>query len=175
MLVLPLLIAATAATAAPPSGAREVGKGKVEADGSRVFVSQASGTAWPAGTPRLVLRCAVVVERGELKWIKHTSRTKEAYLFYGAGLPKNQGDFTVTFGDDPEPRKYSGEQSTDGKSLFVRGKFSNLDPFLRSLLEHSNMTVVLKPKGEAPMPPLSFDLAQLGEALSEWREACPIK
>jgi hypothetical protein len=160
--------------AASPASSRDVGKWRVDVDPGRVIVSQRADAEWSGTVPRLVLRCRVVVETAEIKFIKHTNRIKEAYLFYGPGLPA-EGDFAVRFGGDEPPKKYTGEKSEDGKSLFVRGKLGNLDPFLRSLLGHSKVTLVLTPKGREPLPDVSFDLTQLDQALAEWREGCPIK
>src|SRR6266545_1143149 len=102
MLALSALLAVTAAAAA--AGTSNVGPWKVLVDEDRVLVSQEADTSWPGGAPRLVLRCTVEVQRGELKFVKHTARIKEAYLFYGAGFPADQGSLLASFEGEPKPR-----------------------------------------------------------------------
>jgi hypothetical protein len=174
MLALSALIAVTAAATA---GTSDVGPWKVVVDGDRVFVSQDAATSWPGGAPRLVLRCTVEVQRGELKWVKHTARIKEAYLFYGAGFPTEQGDLLASFEGEPKPRSYWGAPSQDGRSLFVSGTFTRGGPdaFIRAMLQHPKMTLAVKLKKKDPLPDLSFDLARLDDALAAWLEKCPIK
>jgi len=174
MLALPVLLAVTAAAAA---GTANVGPWKVVVDEGRVFVSQEADTGWPGGAPRLVLRCTVEVQTGELKFIKHTAHIKEAYLFYGAGFPSDQGSLLASFEGEPKPRSYWGAPSQDGKSLFVSGTLTRGGPdaFIRAMLQHSKMTLAVKLKKKDALPDLSFDLARLDDALAEWREKCPLK
>ena len=174
MLALPVLFAMTAAAAA---GTSNVGPWKVEVDEDRVLVSPAAATDWPGGAPRLVLRCTVEVQTGELKFIKHTARIKEAYLFYGAGFPSDQGSLLASFEGEPKPRSYWGAPSQDGRSLFVSGTLTRGGPdaFIRAMLQHPKMTLAVKLKKKDVLPDLSFDLAKLDDALAQWREKCPLK
>ena len=174
MLALPVLLAIAAAAAA---GTSNVGPWKVVVDENRVFVSQDAGASWPGGAPSLVLRCTVEVQRGELKWIKHTARIKEAYLFYGAGFPSDQGSLLASFEGESKPTSYWGAPSQDGKSWFVSGTLTRGGPdaFIRAMLQHSKMMLGVKLKKEDSLPDVAFDLAQLDDALVAWREKCPLK
>ena len=174
MLTLSALLVVTAAAVA---GTSDVGPWKVVVDEGRVLVSQEAGTPWPGGAPRLVLRCTVEVQTGELKFIKHTARIKEAYLFYGAGFPSDQGSLLASFEGEPKPRSYWGAPSQDGKSLFVSGTLTRGGPdaFIRAMLQHPKMTLAVKLKKKDVLPDLSFDLAQLDGALAAWQDRCPLK
>ncbi|HEU0106071.1 MAG TPA: hypothetical protein VFT38_07860 [Vicinamibacteria bacterium] len=174
MLALSALLAVTAAAAA---GTSDVGPWKVVVNEDRVLVSQEADTSWPGGAPRLVLRCTVEVQRGELKFVKHTARIKEAYLFYGAGFPADQGSLLASFEGEPKPRSYWGAPSQDGKSLFVSGTLTRGGPdaFIRAMLQHARMTLAVKLRKKDALPDLAFDLARLDDALAQWQEKCPIK
>ena len=49
------------------------------------------------------------------------------------------------------------------------------DAFIRAMLQHSKMMLAVKLKKNDALPELPFDLSQLDEALTEWRERCPLK
>jgi hypothetical protein len=162
MPLMPLLMVLAAS-------AEQIGAWDVAKDSGQVVVSQYAAECWPTPSgdevgcrPRLMLRCA----GGE----------KEAYLYYSHGMPAQEGDLFVSFGDEPKPRKYWGQASTNGKSYFFTGGFSKgTDGFIRSLMDHQRLSLTVKPKKKEPMPALTFDLRELGKALADWREACPIK
>jgi hypothetical protein len=161
---LTLLMVLAAALEAPATGAWEV-----DTQAGQVLVSQYAAECWPTPSadgvgcrPRLMLRC----DGGE----------KEAYLYFSHGLPAAEGDLLVSFGDEPKPKKYWGQASQNGKSYFFTGGFSKgTDGFIRSLLEHPQMKLTVKPKKKEALPELTFDLRELRTALTDWRAACPIK
>ena len=166
--MLPLLMALIGV---PSDDVRIAGEWKVEKEANRIVVSQAGSAAWPSpdgsgpGThPRIVLRCA--------------NGVKEGYLFYEEGFPV-AGDVFITYDDLPgKPQKYNGKPSTDWKSLFLIGPGlfdSGPDAFIRTMREHSKMTLVTKLKKRNPLPEETFDLRLLDDALTEWLAACPIK
>jgi hypothetical protein len=143
------------------------GKWEVEATPGSVLISQEGSAPWRQGTPTLVVRCRVWKESG--KW--GTNRDKEVYVFYRSGYPAGNADVLASL-DGAAPKKHWGSPSTDGKSLFLR---TSMDPFLRSLLEHETLTLVVKPDKNEALPEASFALAGLGEALKPFMEQCPLK
>jgi hypothetical protein len=162
---LPLLILATAAESV---GSTSFGQWEVSAEPGRVAISQRGSAAWTTGTPELIIRCRVWEEEG--KWFGH-HKDKEAYIFYAPGYASESADVLVSL-DAGAPKKHWGSSSTDGKSLFLR---TNMDSFIKSLLEHEKLTLVVKPDKKEPFPEVSFALSGLGEALKPFVEQCPLK
>jgi hypothetical protein len=167
-LALSLSAIAGVAAAAEPAGA--TGKWEVEARDGLVTITQRAKGAWTGASPLLVLRCKVWKESG--KW--GTNREKDAYLFYGPGFKSEEGDVMVSF-DGAPAKKFYGAPSTDRKSFFLMAMFKGTDSFVRALLQHQTMDLVVTPKKQEPLPAISFELAGLKEALGPFLEQCKIK
>jgi hypothetical protein len=162
------LVLSLASAAGPPANA--LGRWKVELESGRTIVYQRGDRG--ASALRLILRCKTE-ETKFLPGVKHTARNREAYFFVArdAGSLPDHGDVVVNLDDDPQPKKYYSTRSTDGRSLFINFP----DAFIRTMLEHSTASVVIKPSHRDAMPAVSFDLAGLRDALAPLLEQCPMK
>jgi hypothetical protein len=157
-----------AAVVTPPV---KVGPWEVSTQPGRVVVAQDAAVAWAGQHPTLVIRCRVYKESGKMG----TVRDKEVYLFHDHGFLTEQSDVFARF-DGAAAKKSWGNRSTDGKSFFLRGgDFGDSDKLVGRLLLHKTMSLVVQPDKADPLPEISFDLADLADALTSFKEQCPIK
>ena len=163
-----VLVLSLASAAAPP--ANTLGLWKVELESGRTIVYQRGDRG--ASALRFIVRCKVE-ETKFLPGVKHTSRNREAYFFVArdAGSLPDHGDVIVSLDNEPQPKKYYATRSTDGRSLFINFP----DALIRSMLEHSTASVVIKPSHRDAMPAVAFALAGLRDALAPLLEQCPMK